>query len=61
MDFRLGRAFDFDSAPRFAARIVDELDERAASAGTLLNVNVPAGSRPASRSPGWASGSTATS
>jgi 5'/3'-nucleotidase len=43
MDFRLGAAFDFDCGARFAARIVDELDDVPLAPGTLLNVNVPAG------------------
>ncbi len=41
MDFRLGRQFDFDVAARFAASIVDRLDEVPLPTGTLLNVNVP--------------------
>jgi 5'-nucleotidase len=43
LDFRLGRSFDFTVAARFAARIVDELDQVPLEPGTLLNVNVPAG------------------
>jgi 5'-nucleotidase len=43
MDFRLGSTFEFDIAARFTARIVDELDEVPLPAGTLLNINVPAG------------------
>ncbi len=45
MDFRAGRAFAFDDAARFAARLVDELDAVPLPPGTLLNVNVP-GTRP---------------
>ena len=43
MDFRLGREFDFDQAAAFAARLVEELEDVPIPAGTLLNVNVPAG------------------
>ena len=43
LDFRLGNRFDFDTAARFVAGIVDELDEVPLPEGTLLNVNVPAG------------------
>jgi 5'-nucleotidase len=43
LDFRLGRSFDFTVAARFAARIVAELDDVPLDGGTLLNVNVPAG------------------
>jgi 5'-nucleotidase len=43
MDFRLGGEFDFTTAARFVARLVDELDELPLAAGTLINVNVPAG------------------
>lgn len=43
MDFRLGDRFDFDEGARFCARLVEELDRIPLSAGTLLNVNVPAG------------------
>jgi 5'-nucleotidase len=43
MDFRLGSQFQFDIAARFTARVVDELDEVPLPAGTLLNINVPAG------------------
>lgn len=43
MGFKLGEAFDFDCAARFVARIVEELDDVPLEAGTLLNVNVPAG------------------
>jgi 5'-nucleotidase len=43
MDFRLGEAFDFETAAAFAARVVDKLDDVPLPEGTLLNVNVPAG------------------
>lgn len=43
MDFRLGADFDFSVAARFAARIVDEVDDVPLPPGTLINVNVPAG------------------
>jgi len=43
MDFRSGREFDFEHAARFAAALVDRLDEVPFPAGTLLNVNVPGG------------------
>jgi 5'-nucleotidase len=41
LDFRLGREFDFTTAARFTARIVDELDDVPLRPGTLLNINVP--------------------
>ena len=43
MDFRFGRDFDFTVAARFAARIVDEVEDVPLPPGTLINVNVPAG------------------
>lgn len=43
MDFRLGDRFDFEEGARFCARLVEELDHIPLPAGTLLNVNVPAG------------------
>ena len=43
MDFRLGSTFDFKTAARFTARVVEELDEVPLPEGTLLNINVPAG------------------
>jgi 5'-nucleotidase len=43
MDFRLGSSFSFDVAADFTARIVEELEDVPLPAGTLLNVNVPAG------------------
>src|SRR5512139_2724887 len=43
MDFRMGTQFDFHHAARFVASVVDDLDDFPLAAGTLLNVNVPAG------------------
>lgn len=43
IDFRLGRAFDFELAATFAARLVAEVEEVPLAPGTLLNVNVPGG------------------
>jgi 5'-nucleotidase len=43
MDFRWGGSFAFDRAAEFAARVVDQLHEVPLPAGTLLNINVPAG------------------
>jgi 5'-nucleotidase len=43
MDFRLGDRFDFQEGARFVARVVEELDDVPLRAGTLLNVNCPAG------------------
>lgn len=43
MDFRLGERFDFTGAATFVARIVDRLDDVPLPEGTLLNINVPAG------------------
>ena len=43
MDFRLGSKFDFRTAARFTARVVEELSEVPLPEGTLLNINVPAG------------------
>ena len=43
LDFRMGRSFDFDAAAAFIARIVEEIERLPLPAGTLLNVNVPAG------------------
>jgi 5'-nucleotidase len=43
MDFRLGVDFVFDAAARFTARVVEELADVPLPAGTLLNINVPAG------------------
>jgi 5'-nucleotidase len=41
LDHRAGGAFDFEVAARFAAQIVDRLDEVPLPRGTLLNVNAP--------------------
>jgi 5'-nucleotidase len=41
MDFRLGREFDFSTAARFVASIVDRIDDVPLPDGTLLNINVP--------------------
>src|SRR3954453_4074826 len=41
MDFRLGREFDFTTAARFAASVVDRLEDVPLPRGTLLNINVP--------------------
>jgi len=43
MDLRLGERFDFEQAAAFAARVVEEIEERPLPEGTLLNVNCPAG------------------
>jgi 5'-nucleotidase len=43
MDFRLGERFEFETAAAFTARLVEQLDDVPLAAGTLLNVNVPAG------------------
>ncbi len=43
LDFRLGRDFDFSTAARFVAAIVDQIDDVPLPEGTLLNINVPAG------------------
>ena len=43
MDFRLGPKFDFDEGARFIARVVEEIEAVPLPAGTLLNVNCPAG------------------
>ncbi len=43
MDFRLGDRFDFEAGAAFAARVVEEIEDVPLPAGTLLNVNVPAG------------------
>jgi 5'-nucleotidase len=43
MDFRLGEAFDFETAAAFTARVVDRIDDVPLPEGTLLNINVPAG------------------
>ncbi len=43
MDFRLGADFDFVEAATFTARLVEEIETVPLPAGTLLNVNCPAG------------------
>jgi 5'-nucleotidase len=43
MDFRLGDAFDFGVAAAFTSRVIDRIDDVPLPAGTLLNINVPAG------------------
>jgi len=43
LDFRYDGGFDFDVAASFVARLVERLEEVPMPAGTLLNVNVPAG------------------
>src|SRR4051795_5323027 len=43
MDFRLGSRFGFERAADFVARVVGQLHEVPLPAGTLLNINVPAG------------------
>ena len=43
LDFRLGERFDFDEGARFAARLVEEIEDVPLPTGTLLNVNCPAG------------------
>jgi 5'-nucleotidase len=43
MDFRLSDSFDFEEGARFVARVVEQIAEVPLPAGTLLNVNCPAG------------------
>ena len=43
MDFRLGSRFAFETAAQFTAKVVEQLDDVPLPAGTLLNINVPAG------------------
>jgi 5'-nucleotidase len=43
MDFRLGERFEFEIAAAFTARVVEEIEDVPLPAGTLLNINVPAG------------------
>ena len=43
MDFRLGHEFDFAEAATFTARLVEEIESLPLPAGTLLNINCPAG------------------
>ena len=59
---RWAREFDFEQAAAFVARMVEELESVPMPAGTLLNVNCPAGEvRRRARVPARASASTATS
>ena len=53
--------FDFTVAARFAARIVDELDDVPLPRGRCSTSTSPPATRTASRSRAWASASTATS
>jgi 5'-nucleotidase len=41
LDFTSGAGFDFESAARFTARLVAELEDVPLPRGTLLNINVP--------------------
>ena len=43
LDFRLGRTFGFETSARFTARLVEEIEDVPLPAGTLLNINCPAG------------------
>lgn len=43
LDFRYDGGFDFTVAAGFVARLVERLEEVPMPAGTLLNINVPAG------------------
>ena len=43
MDFRLGDRFEFEAAAAFTARVVGEIEDVPLPAGTLLNLNFPAG------------------
>src|SRR3984957_19876197 len=43
LDFRYDGGFDFEVAARFVARLVERIEDVPMPAGTLLNVNVPAG------------------
>jgi 5'-nucleotidase len=43
MDFRLGSQFEFEVAAGFVSRLVGEIARAPLSEGTLLNINVPAG------------------
>jgi 5'-nucleotidase len=42
LDFRISHSFDFETGARFAARVVEEIEDVPLPGGTLLNVNVPA-------------------
>jgi 5'-nucleotidase len=41
LDFRVGSAFEFETAASFTARLVAELENTPLPVGTLLNINVP--------------------
>jgi 5'-nucleotidase len=41
LDFRVGKAFEFQAAAMFTARLVAELESVPLPDGTLLNINVP--------------------
>ena len=43
LDFRAGLQFEFETAARFTARLVAELESVPLPQGTLLNINVPGG------------------
>jgi 5'-nucleotidase len=43
LDFRYDGGFDFEVAAAFVARLVERIEDVPMPAGTLLNVNVPAG------------------
>jgi 5'-nucleotidase len=43
LDFTSGAGFEFDTAARFTARLVEELEDVPLPEGTLLNINVPGG------------------
>jgi len=43
LDYRFDGGFGFEAAAGFVARLVERLDEVPLPAGTLLNINVPAG------------------
>jgi len=43
LDFRFSERFDFDTAARFTARVVEEIEDVPLPEGTLLNINCPRG------------------
>ncbi len=43
LDFRFSERFDFETAARFAARVVEEIEDVPLPGGTLLNINCPRG------------------
>jgi 5'-nucleotidase len=43
LDFRAGHDYDFEHSAAFVARLVEELERVPIPQGTLLNINVPAG------------------